>query len=93
MSIAIAGFRVNTGAWGPQLTRQQEAFRPFDLDSYAAGALDFSIEPRSLIPPNALERMQVEQMQASVDVQRQLARGDGMLALQMQREPATDAAA
>jgi hypothetical protein len=99
MSIAIGGFRANTGAWGPALTRQQEAFRPFGLDSYAAGDLDFEIQPRSLIPMSALERMQVEQMSQSLDAQRQIMSGDGMLALQTQQandgadeEPATDAA-
>ena len=50
MAVAIAGWRVNTGAWGRNLTRQQEAFRPFSLESYAAGDLDFEIMPRPLVP-------------------------------------------
>jgi hypothetical protein len=49
MAIAIAGWRVNSGAWGRNLTRQQQAFEPFDLDSYAAGDLDFEIMPRPII--------------------------------------------
>jgi hypothetical protein len=53
MSIAIAGWRANSGAWGGRgrsLTRQQQAFLPYDLDSYQDGQLDFSIQPRSLFP-------------------------------------------
>jgi hypothetical protein len=54
MGVAIAGWRANTGAWGGRgrsLTRQQQAFLPFDLESYQAGDLDFEIMPRPLIPP------------------------------------------
>lgn len=50
MAIAIAGWRANTGAWGSSLTRQQQAFASYDLTSYNAGALDFEILPRPLIP-------------------------------------------
>jgi hypothetical protein len=51
MAIAIAGWRLNSGDWqegGQLLTQQQSAFAPFDLDSYAKGELDFTIEPRPL---------------------------------------------
>lgn len=50
MAIAIAGWRANTGAWGRNLTRQQEAFKPFNLESYQKGDLDFEIMPRPLVP-------------------------------------------
>lgn len=49
MATAIAGWRANTGAWGRALTSQQQAFLPFDLDSYQQGALDLEIMPRPLI--------------------------------------------
>lgn len=48
MATAIAGWRANTGAWGT-LNRQQQAFLPFDLESYASGDLDFEIMPRPLV--------------------------------------------
>jgi hypothetical protein len=50
MAVAIGGWRANSGAWGPALTAQQALFKPFDLDSYAGGQLDFTILPRPLIP-------------------------------------------
>lgn len=50
MSIAIAGWRANSGAWGNTLSRQQQAFLPFDLDSYAKGDLDFEIGVRPIVP-------------------------------------------
>lgn len=57
MAVAIAGWRANTGAWGRNLTRQQQAFLPFGLDSYQKGDLDFEIMPRSLFPPAPKEEM------------------------------------
>lgn len=54
MAVAIAGWRANTGAWGRNLTRQQVAFLPFDLDSYQRGDLDFEIQARPLLPPTKL---------------------------------------
>jgi len=50
MAIAIAGWRISTGAWGRKLTKQQQAFASFDLESYQAGDLDFSIMPRPIVP-------------------------------------------
>lgn len=49
MALAIAGWRANSGAWG-SLSRQQQVFTPFSLESYAAGELDFEIDVRPLIP-------------------------------------------
>lgn len=54
MVVAIAGFRANSGAWGP-LNRQQEKFKPFNLDSYAKGDLDMVIMPRPLLVPTKSE--------------------------------------
>jgi hypothetical protein len=50
MATAIAGERIKRGDWAGPLTRQQLRFAPFDLSSYAAGDLDFSISPRPIIP-------------------------------------------
>ena len=50
MAVAIAGWRAQTGAWGRELSRQQQAFISFDLDSYNAGALDFEILARPIVP-------------------------------------------
>jgi hypothetical protein len=41
---------VNNGDWGRSLTRQQQAFQPFGLDSYNRGDLDFEIQPRPIVP-------------------------------------------
>jgi hypothetical protein len=49
MGLAIGGWRANTGAW-TDLTRKQEVFKPFSLDSYKAGDLDFDIDMRPLLP-------------------------------------------
>jgi hypothetical protein len=54
MAVAIAGFRANSGAWGP-LNRQQVKFAPFDLDSYAQGDLDLAIMPRPVLTPTKME--------------------------------------
>ncbi len=54
MAVAIAGFRANSGAWGP-LNRQQQKFTPFDLYSYERGDLDIAIMPRPLLTPTKSE--------------------------------------
>lgn len=58
MATAIAGFRANTGGWGPSLTTQQQKFLPFDLDSYQRGDLDMVIEPRPIIARTKMELAQ-----------------------------------
>lgn len=70
MSIAIAGWRLNNGDWeadGRALNRQQEAFRPFDLASYAAGALDFTIEPRPLFRPTEKDRQELRKGELEIE--------------------------
>lgn len=57
MAVAIAGFRANSGNWGP-LNSQQQKFKAFNLDSYERGNLDMSIMPRPLLTPTKLERAQ-----------------------------------
>jgi hypothetical protein len=54
MAVAIAGFRANSGAWGP-LNSQQQKFTPFNLDSYHKGDLDMAIMPRPLLVPTRYE--------------------------------------
>lgn len=63
MSIAIAGWRLSTGAWGPNLTAQQQAFSGFGLDSYKAGQLDMLVLPRPLIPLTQQEEMEIERQE------------------------------
>jgi hypothetical protein len=64
MSVAIGGWRLNSGAWGPRskLTRQQQKFADYDLDSYSAGLLDVSLLPRPLVPSTEQERLMALQM-------------------------------
>jgi hypothetical protein len=54
MSVAIAGMRANSGAWGP-LNSQQKKFTPFNLESYKRGDLDMTIMPRPLLIPTRTE--------------------------------------
>jgi len=64
MALAIGGMRIKDGSWltAPggsrrQLSRRQEGFRPFDLDSYARGDLDFGIMSRPVLPETDSERL------------------------------------
>lgn len=68
MTIAIGGFRVNGGYWGPTagLTRQQRAFLPYGFDSWAAGMLDFDIGPRPLIPLTPDEKINLKRQELSL---------------------------
>lgn len=76
MSVAIAGWRISRGDWGRSLSRQQEKFRPFNLDSYAKGDLDVSIMPRPLIPPTEQERMTVERQKVNLEADKNVLTGD-----------------
>lgn len=69
MAAAIGGWRLATGAW-PAGTRQQQLFAGFDLDSYAAGALDLTIQPRPLIPMTEEERIRIEQQRQALEADR-----------------------
>lgn len=66
MAVAIGGWRANNGDWGPVLTRHQQRFLPFDLDSYAAGDLDLDILPRALITMNEFELLELQQLRDTV---------------------------
>ena len=64
MGIAIAGWRLNNGDWGRTPTRQQQAFAPFDLESYAVGELDFEIMPR---PITGVAKLTADEQRALMD--------------------------
>ena len=67
MAVAIAGYRLNNGDWEKgtsRLTAQHEYFRPFDLESYAAGKLNYAIAPRLVVEETELERWQTEKAKA-----------------------------
>jgi len=53
MALTLAGVRANAGTgaggWGT-LDRQRSVFLPYTLDSFHAGALDFTIQDRPLVP-------------------------------------------
>jgi hypothetical protein len=52
MCIAIGGYLIAEGEWGlaSRLTKDQKKLQGYDLDSFDAGKLDFTIQPRELIP-------------------------------------------
>lgn len=58
MCCSIGGELARSGQWGPrsQLTDQQKKFLPFSLQSWDRGELDFSLEPRDLLPLTMLDR-------------------------------------
>ena len=60
MAVAIGGWRANNGDWGTSLTKQQQRFLPFDLQSYERGDLDFNILPRPLVPSIEGENLQTQ---------------------------------
>ena len=64
MLVAIGGYRLNDGAWGAtsKLTRQQQKFSPFSLESYGRGDLDFGLVRRPLVETTELERVSLATM-------------------------------
>lgn len=96
MSLAISGWRLNNGDWdftasgddpeevilfgGERLSKKQEKFKSYDLDSYKSGDLDFNIMPRDLVPMTPKERYELIQMKkTALDIipQVQLAKEGG----------------
>lgn len=64
MCVSMAAMRVRDGFEGWQNpSAQQQKFTPFALDSYERGDIDFSIEPRPLIPMTSFERWQLKAAQ------------------------------
>ena len=68
MGVAIGGWRLSRGDWGPrsQVTRQQAKFDGFDLESFQRGDLDVSLIPRPLIPSTEQERLLALQLRKEV---------------------------
>lgn len=48
MGIAVAGMRANGGGW-QNLTKQQQVFKPFNLNSYEKGDLEFNLKQSQLV--------------------------------------------
>lgn len=69
MATAIAGWRLSAGAW-PNPTRQQQLFSGYNLESYAAGALDLTIRSRPLIPLTESEQIEIERQRNSLQADR-----------------------
>ena len=66
MGIAMAGMRFNDGSWvrsaeeqETTLRVQQEVFKPFGLQSFGEGKLEFSFINRSLVPDTIEERLAI----------------------------------
>jgi hypothetical protein len=59
MGISMCAFRVNAGDWGTKLTKRQQVFKDFTLDSYKAGDIDFGISDRPVVLPTESERVQL----------------------------------
>lgn len=64
MGTAISGWRASSGAWGT-LSRAQQKFKPFSLDSYQRGLLDLSIDPRPIVPMITTEKYDAEMKRAT----------------------------
>lgn len=56
MAIAMCGFRLNSGDWGSPSAREA-VFKPYNLDSFASGALDMTILGRPVVPQTESERV------------------------------------
>jgi hypothetical protein len=68
IATSIGGMRVNAGDWGPEsvLTDGQRKFLPFNLDSYRAGDLAFTIAPRPLVPLSTADELDLEKKRFEV---------------------------
>ncbi len=72
MAVAICGYNLNMGVWkryadqqGIQLTEEHEKFRPYNLDSYKKGDLDYTIMPRPLLTETKSEKWAARGNQAA----------------------------
>lgn len=77
MALSMCGFRANSGAWrrrpdvngvmrSVELTRRQQAFLPFNLDTYHKGEMDFGISTRPLVIPTENERVELVALKESL---------------------------
>ena len=80
MALSMCGFRANSGAWtrrpdvngvmrSVKLTRRQQVFLPFNLDTYHSGDMDFGISTRPLVLPTESERVELVALKESLQTQ------------------------
>lgn len=60
MAITMCGFQVNSGNWGTgsKLTARQKKFKPYNLESYKNGDMDFTVLDRPVIGETQMERLE-----------------------------------
>lgn len=58
MAITMAGWRVNSGAWGRELRNGRDAFRPYNLDSYDKGDLAYEVGDMPFLLPGEAETIE-----------------------------------
>lgn len=58
MALAMCGWRAKN-SWARPLTVRQQKWLPYDLTSYKAGQMDFTIPDRPVVAPTEEERIQV----------------------------------
>jgi hypothetical protein len=63
MQISVGGMRANGGGW--MSSKQQSLFKPFNLNSYQAGNLDFQIKESKLIEPSETEQEEILTLKAA----------------------------
>jgi hypothetical protein len=64
MQISVAGWRANGGGW-VGLTKQHEAFKPFNMTSYTKGDLDFTLQSAKLVHESEAEAEDLKQKKAT----------------------------
>jgi hypothetical protein len=69
MGIAVAGWRMSTGGGWSGASKQRDVFKPFGLDSYQAGNLDFNLVRSVLVQNTEAEDEEVLTKKASRAVQ------------------------
>jgi hypothetical protein len=65
MALCIGGWRANRGDWG-SLSPEQQVFTPFTIDQYGGQDMHIRILPRPLISMSEWERLELEQLRATV---------------------------
>jgi len=68
MAISMAGYRANGGGWTAPLSRRQQAFVPYTLESYRDGLLDFTILDRPVLVPSEADRLDLMLLKRSLGV-------------------------
>ncbi|MDQ3540681.1 MAG: hypothetical protein M3440_08345 [Chloroflexota bacterium] len=85
MALGMSGMRANEAApgtgWAAPLSRRQQAFLPFNLDSYREGKIDFGISDRPVVLPTEQERVEVILAREQIQTRR------GLIELGYSEEP------